>query len=159
MKTGEDTLLKDRDGKAILVHSYVADAAGARYYVNAYCQAVPVGEGAAVELKDLLRDSEVRMLSATEVLQLEAEKAGTPAKPAARKLRTRKPVQAEAEPVPAPAEGPGNGSETAKPEVSDAEAKAELSMVLQLIPDNLLAQELRRRGWQVTAVKPALINL
>jgi hypothetical protein len=159
MKSGEDTLLKDKDGKAILVHSYVADAAGARYYINAYCQAVPTGEGVAVELKNLIRDSEVRVLSAAEVLQLESEKSA-PAKPAQRKARARKPEKdAEAPTEQAPAEEPQNGSESAKPDVSSAETKAELAMVLKLIPDQLLAEELRRRGWHVVAVKPALVNL
>ena len=160
MKSGEDTLLKDKDGKAILVHSYVADASGASYYINAYCQAVPTGEGVAVELKNLIRETEVRVLSASEVLQLESAKASAAPRPAPRKQRTRKPAKDAAAPTePASAAEPQNGPETPEKEVSEAETKAELSMVLQLIPDQLLADELRRRGWQVVAVKPALVNL
>lgn len=160
MKSGEDTLLKDKDGKAILVHSYVADASGARYYINSYCQAVPTGEGVAVELKNLIRDSEVRVLSAAEILQLESAKAAAAPKPATRKPRARKLAkEAEAPTDQAPAEEPQNGSESARPDVSEAETKAELAMVLKLIPDQLLAEELRRRGWHVVAVKPALVNL
>lgn len=160
MKSGEDTLLKDKDGKAILVHSYVADASGARYYVNAYCQAVPTGEGVAVELKNLIRDSEVRVLSAAEVLQLTAEKAAAAPKPAPRKIRTRKPAKDAAAPTePAPAAEPQNSPEPQKEEVSSADTQAELAMVMKLIPDQLLAEELRSRGWHVVAVKPALVNL
>lgn len=165
MRSGEDTSLKDKDGKAILVHSYVADELGERYYVNAFCQAVPVGEGAAVPLEDLVNGAGVRMLSAAEVLQLEAAKqgistrqaAGAEKKPRGGRRKDAKPADGQQEPK-AP-EAPENEPGPGKEDISDATTKAELSMLLQTIPDRLLADELRRRGYVFSAVKPVIINI
>lgn len=165
MRSGEDTSLKDKDGKAILVHSYVADARGDRYYVNAFCQAVPVGEGAAVPLEDLVNGIGVRMLTPAEVLQLEAAKqgistkqaAGSEQKPRGGRRKTAKSEEGQQEPK-AP-EAPENEPKPGREDISGATIKAELSMIMQTIPDKLLADELRRRGYVFSAVKPVIINI
>ena len=165
MRSGEDTLQRDRDGKAITVHSYIADESGERYYVNAFCQAVPVGEGAAVPLEDLVKGTPVRLLTAAEVLQLENAKKGvsttkaTSSEKKERKARTRaaKPDAGQLEPD-APEE-PEKGAEQANDDVSDDTVRAEINMVIQMIPDRLLADELRRRGYVFSAVKPVVIEI
>lgn len=138
-----DTTFKDRWGKPIHVHSYLADNSGRMYYVNSHCQAVPTDEDApAVALKDFLEEHQVRVLTPDEVLnygkgKLPVEKAG----------------DGSGDPVPAPAGQPpvqapaGDGSGT------------DLSIVMQAVPDKALAEELRRRGYYVTAAKPCLLYL
>lgn len=162
MKSGEDTLLKDKDGKAILVHSHVADAKGDIFYINAFCQAVPKGEGVAVALADLVREGEVRVLSAAEVLELQEAKRTAALKPESKpaKLR-RKAVKADgAEPATTSPEAPpavAKGPESE--DISDAEMKAELRLIIGTIPDHMLADELRRRGYVFSAVKPVIVNI
>lgn len=138
MKSGEDTSLKDKDGKAILVHSHVADAKGDIYRVNAFLQAVPIGDGVAVQLADLLRTGEVRVLTAQEVLEMQASK---PAPADAVKLRRRK------KDLPSPEIRQDN------PGGADPSVLAELSMVISTIPDKMLADELRRRGYVFSAAR------
>ena len=148
-KTGEETPYKDRDGKAIKVHSYVADATGARYYINSACQAVPVGEGAAVPLEELVNDKElgVRVLSAAEVGKLESERSAT-----SRETPSAKQQQIDAK----------NDEEAAKRtrlakegklEITEEDIKSELQMILKLMPDEMLADELKRRGYMLQAIK------
>ena len=168
MKSGEDTLLKDNEGKAITVHCYVADERGDRYYINSYCQAVPVGEGVATPLEDLVKAQKVRVLSPEEAVQMFAAKNGVPAK----KVKAAEPAKkgrggrekaakpAAEQPAQKPAEAPENAPKPGeKAEISDAEIKAELEMLLAAIPDKLLAAELRRRGFVFSAVKPVVIEI
>lgn len=149
MQTGEETPYKDRDGKAIKVHSYVADATGARYYINSACQAVPVGEGAAVPLEELVNDKElgVRLLSATEVGKLESERSATSREtPSAKQQQIDKKNDEEAAKL-------TKLAKEGKLEPTEEEVKAELQMVLKLMPDEMLADELKRRGYMLQAIK------
>lgn len=173
MRSGADTTLKDKDGKAITVHCYVADESGNSYYINSFCQAVPTGEGVATQLEDLVKAHQLRVLSATEVLQIQAAKNGVSAKKAAaaaaksaapekpaRKVRMKVMKPAAEQPDPKPAEAPENAQKPGKKEdVSKLEIKAELEMLLAAIPDKLLAAELRRRGFVFSAVKPVVIEI
>ena len=151
MKTGEETPYKDRDGKAIKVHSYVADATGARYYINSACQAVHVGEGAAVPLEELVNDKElgVRLLSAAEVGKLESERsASTRETPAAKQARIDKKNDEEAARATKDAAA-GKKEE----EVTADDAMKELEMIVKLMPDEMLADELKRRGYMLQGIK------
>ena len=151
MKTGEETPYKDRDGKAIKVHSYVADATGARYYINSACQAVPVGEGAAVPLEELVNDKElgVRLLSAAEVVKLETERSATTREtPAAKQARIDKKNDAAA--VRATKDAAAGKEEE---EVTADDVKKELEMIVKLMPDEMLADELKRRGYILQGIK------
>ena len=151
MQTGEETPYKDRDGKAIKVHSYVADATGARYFINSACQAVPVGEGAAVPLEELVNDKElgVRLLSAAEVGKLETERsASTRETPAAKQARIDKKNDEEAARATKDAAA-GREEE----EVTDDDVKKELEMLLKFMPDKMLADELKRRGYLLQAIR------
>lgn len=151
MQTGEETPYKDRDGKAIKVHSYVADATGARYYINSACQAVPVGEGAAVPLEELVNDKElgVRLLSAAEVGKLETERSATTREtPAAKQARIDKKNDAEA--VRATKDAAAGKEEE---EETDDDIKKDLEMIVKLMPDEMLADELKRRGYILQGIK------
>ena len=151
LKTGEETPYKDRDGKAIKVHSYVADATGARYYINSACQAVPVGEGAAVPLEELVNDKElgVRLLSAAEVGKLETERSATTREtPAAKQARIDKKNDAAA--VRATKDAAAGKEEE---EISKEDVEKELHLLMQMIPDELLADELKRRGYILQGIK------
>lgn len=166
MRAGADTTLKDKDGKAITVHCHVADEGGNCYFINCFCQAVPTGEGVATQLEDLAKDHELRVLSATEVLQIRAAKSGVPAKKSeepgktARKVRTKALKTADEQPDPKPAEAPENAQKPGKKEdVSQQEINAEMEMLLQSFPSKMLAEELRRRGFVFCAVKPVVIEL
>ena len=153
-RSGADTGFKDKDGNPILVHAHVSDAAGAVYYINAYSQAVPKGDGVAVELDRLLQDGEVRVLSAEEVLKLNEPK------PAGRGKYPRKPKQ---EPVRVIREDAGKPEPAKDPapenEPDSNEIMAELQLVIGTIPDKMLADELRRRGYVFSAVKPVIVNI
>lgn len=151
MQTGEETPYKDRDGKAIKVHSYVADATGARYYINSACQAVPVGEGAAVPLEELVNDKElgVRLLSAAEVGKLETERsASTRETPAAKQASIDKKNDAEA--VRATKDAAAGKEEE---EATDDDIRKDLEMIVKLMPDEMLADELKRRGYILQGIK------
>lgn len=139
MKSGEDTSLKDKDGKAILVHSHVADAKGDIYRVNAFLQAVPLGDGVAVQLADLLRTGEVRVLTAQEVLEMQASKPAPAATARSRRKKELLPSAAEVR-----QDNPGG---------ADPGVLAEISMVISTIPDKMLADELRRRGYVFSAAR------
>lgn len=151
MQTGEETPYKDRDGKAIKVHSYVADATGARYYINSACQAVPVGEGAAVPLEELVNDKElgVRLLSAAEVGKLETERSATTREtPAAKQARIdKKNDEAAVRATKDAAAGKEEEEET------DDDIKNDLEMIVKLMPDEMLADELKRRGYILQGIK------
>ena len=176
--SGAQTGFNDKDGKPILVHAHVADANGATYYINAYSQAVPTGDGVAVELERLSKESELRVLSAQEVLKLQpsvpVEKPKAKRAPRGSSKRLMQPRQEKPAPAVAPAEVPAPAPSAApapaeKPEdpsvkkepndVDQAEINAELEMLIQAIPDRLLADELRRRGYVFSAVKPVIVQL
>ena len=148
LSSGVDTTFKDKDGKAIQVHSYVKDANGNKYYINSHCQAVPEGgEAPAVELRSLLESSEVTVMTAAEVLNAPSPE------PRRRRggRRSKQEIPAEENRLPAAQSGQENNSEGLQP--------VDMRMVLSVIPDNVLAGELRRRGYYLTAVKPAVITL
>lgn len=148
LSSGVDTTFKDKDGKAIQVHSYVKDANGNKYYINSHCQAVPEGgEAPAVELRSLLEASEVTVMTAAEVLNAPSPE------PLRRRggRRSKQEIPAEETRLPAAKSGQENNSEGLQP--------VDMRMVLSVIPDNVLAGELRRRGYYLTAVKPAVITL
>lgn len=148
LSSGVDTTFKDKDGKAIQVHSYVKDANGNKYYINSHCQAVPEGgEAPAVELRSLLESSEVTVMTAAEVLNAPSPE------PRRRRggRRSKQEIPAEETRLPAAQSGQENNSEGLQP--------VDMRMALSVIPDNVLAGELRRRGYYLTAVKPAVITL
>ena len=147
LSSGVDTTFKDKDGKAIQVHSYVKDANGNKYYINSHCQAVPEGgEAPAVELRSLLESSEVTVMTAAEVLNAPSPE------PRRRRggRRSKQETPAEETRLPAAQSGQENNSEGLQP--------VDMRMVLSVIPDNVLAGDLRRRGYYLTAVKPAVIT-
>ena len=122
----------DRWGAPIKPHCYLADNSGRIYMVNSHYQAVPQDENApALELSALLKDEQVRVLKPEEVLRF--------SKPGAQ----------------------GNAMEILDEEAErrKREENTAVNIVLQAVPDTRLADELRRRGYHVTAVKPALIEL
>lgn len=148
LSSGVDTTFKDKDGKAIQVHSYVKDANGNKYYINSHCQAVPEGGDApAVELSRLLEETEVTVMSTQEVLNSPS------VEPKRRRggRRSKQEIPAEETGLPAAQSGQENNSEGLQP--------VDMRMVISVIPDNVLAGELRRRGYYLTAVKPAVITL
>lgn len=133
-----DTTFTDRLGTPIEIHSYLADDSGRVYYVNSHCQAVPSNDedAPAVALSDFLKEHQVRVLSADEVLSFRPQ--GGPSK------RT------------------GNESGAAGRHVSRTVQEAPSCSPESFLPeitDKALAEELRRRGYHVTAVKPAIIEL
>ena len=65
--------------------------------------------------------------------------------------RSKQETPAEETRLPAAQSGQENNSEGLQP--------VDMRMVLSVIPDNVLAGELRRRGYYLTAVKPAVITL
>lgn len=145
--SGVDTTFKDINGNAIRVHSYIRDGEGQLYFINSHCQAVPEGGDApAVELAKLVEGSEVTLLTSEEVLDVH--------KPALeqrrRRLRQRR-AKEGADDAPAQ-EGKG-------PEVPEGMMPVSITMVLSAIPDKALADELRRRGYTLSASKPVFIQL
>ena len=145
--SGVDTTFKDINGNAIRVHSYIRDGEGQLYFINSHCQAVPEGgEAPAVELAKLVEGSEVTLLTSEEVLDVH--------KPALEQRRRRlRPRRAKEGDDAAPAqEGKG-------PEVPEGMMPVSITMVLSAIPDKVLAEELRRRGYTLSASKPVFIQL
>ena len=145
--SGVDTTFKDINGNAIRVHSYIRDGEGQLYFINSHCQAVPEGGDApAVELAKLVDGSEVTLLTSEEVLDVH--------KPALEQRRRRlRPRRAKEGDDAAPAqEGKG-------PEVPEGMLPVSITMVLSALPDKVLAEELRRRGYTLSASKPVFIQL
>ena len=145
--SGVDTTFKDINGNAIRVHSYIRDGEGQLYFINSHCQAVPEGGDApAVELAKLVEGSEVTLLTSEEVLDVH--------KPALEQRRRRlRPRRAKEGDDAAPAqEGKG-------PEVPEGMLPVSITMVLSALPDKVLAEELRRRGYTLSASKPVFIQL
>lgn len=141
-EAGVQKTFQDKEGKAITPNSFIKDENGNVYSVNRHYQAIPaMGEEApAVELSSLLENSAVTVMSAKEVLEC-----GT--KVFKRRGRGRQ------QPKPVPASG------TAPEHQEGNLLPAPLELVLAAIPSDALANELRRRGYTLCAVKPALINL
>ena len=172
--SGEETPFKDLNGDPIKVHDYVKDADGNRYYINSHCQAVPDGSDApAKELERLLQDSPVKIMTIEEVLDVK------PVEKRRRGGRRKKDVPAQTETEQAKVEAEARKAEE-EAEAAAIEAAAEKArkeaaraaeegrsdihpvtqeMVLSVLPDDLLAKELRRRGYTLCAVRPALIEL
>lgn len=143
--SGVDTTFKDINGNAIRVHSYIRDREGQLYFINSHCQAVPEGgEAPAVELAKLVESSEVTLLTSEEVLDVHK-----PAQKPRRGRHARAKEGADAAPA---QEGKG-------PEAPDGMLPVSITMVLSAIPDKALADELRRRGYTLSASKPVFIQL
>lgn len=145
MLSGVKTSFKDKDGAPITVHSYVKDAEGRKYYINSHLQAVPDDDAPAVELSRLLESSEVTVMTAKEVLESHSEEKRV------RRARRRRASQESEEAIPPVKVETPEDKETLNP--------VTMQMLLSAIPDNILADELRRRGYYLTAVKPALVQL
>lgn len=133
-----DTAFTDRWGNPIEIHSYLADDSGRVYFVNSHCQAVPSNDedAPAVALSDFLKDHQVRVLTAEEVLSINAQGGSS--------KRT------------------GSGAGAAERRVHRAGQEATERSPESFLPevaDKALADELRRRGYHVTAVKPAIVEL
>lgn len=152
LESGVETTFHDKDGKSIRVHSYIKDGEGMVYYINSHCQAVPEDEAPAVELAKLVESTEVTCLTAEEVLSVQ--------KPEPRR-RGRRPRNQEGRPaVVSPAEQPVHGKDAGEAQAQqEALIPFDLKVVLSAIPDKILADELRRRGYSLCAVKPAFIQL
>ena len=100
-------------------------------------------------LEELVNDKElgVRVLSAAEVGKLESERSAT-----SRETPSAKQQQIDAK----------NDEEAAKRtklakegklELTEEDIKSELQMILKLMPDEMLADELKRRGYMLQAIK------
>ena len=178
LPSGAATGKTDKNGSPICVHQTIADSAGAVYYVNSYCQAVPRDDGAATDLADLIEreHGDVRVLSADELLSTisaDAKAAGAAGASGAKKQRRprRKAADTPASScLPAAPEVPAEAKETALKEKPaedpvpnekpvPADIPADMALVLQAMPDRVLAEELHRRGYVFTAVKPVILTL
>ena len=141
--SGMPTPFKDQNGEVIKVHDYVKDSEGNRYYINSSCQAVPDGdEGPAIELTRLVEKTQLHIMSIEEVLNIEKH-VETKRRGGRRKAGQEKPSEEE---------------HNASGEQRDLHPVTE-QMLLSVIPDDILANELRRRGYTLCAVRPALIEL
>lgn len=175
-QSGMETSFKDVNGKAIKIHDYVKDGNGNRYYINTHCQAVPEsGEAPAIELSRLMEESAVTLMTAEEVLEIpnlsatrrrgRAKKQGKNSEEECAAEAQRKAEEEEA----AKAQKKAEEEEAAKARAAAAEAAAAacdqplnpvtLGMILPMLPDNVLAKELRRRGYTLCAFRPALVEL
>ena len=143
ISSGIATSFKDKNGAPIHVHSYVKDDEGNMYYINSHAQAVPDGGDApAVELSRLMETTGLTSMSADEVLKMP--------RPGVRRRRGRKPAKEE--------QAPEGKAEEAQ-ESQEALVPVTTEIILTVVPDNELANELRRRGYTLCAVKPALISV
>ena len=155
-RSGALTPFNDAAGINIRVHDYIKDEDGNRYNVNTYLQAVPEGEAPAVELKELMKTKKVYVMDAKEVLQVK-KPAETKRRGGRRSRKSEKP----AEEVKPESEHDGAGEEPADAEGKEHDAVDPVSteMLLMALPDEVLARELRRRGYMLCAVRPAFIQL
>ena len=173
LPSGAATGKTDKNGRDICVHHNIADSAGAVCYVNSYCQAVPRNEGAATDLADLIEreHGDVRVLSADELFSnISADaKAAAGAKKQRKPRRKAEDIPSDSQPSAAP-EVPAEAKETALKEKPaedpvpnekpvPADIPADMALVLQAIPDRALGEELHRRGYVFTAVKPIILTL
>lgn len=149
--SGAETTFTDKNGVPICVHSYVKDEAGNRYFINSHSQAVPDGEDApAQELSRLLESTSLTVMTADEVLK-------NPQKETVRRRGRRRAL------IPAESASPEKKEAEAAPreeeKVNEDLLPVSMEIVLTSIPDNVLAHELRRRGYSICAVKPAFIQI
>ena len=166
--SGVTTTFNDKDGNPIKIHDYVKDAEGNRYYINSHCQAVPEGGDApAVELERLIETSEVSVMSIEEVLdmkpQVERRRRGGRRKKEDSGQQPAEQAKVEAEARKAQEEAEA-AAKAAAAEAARTAREGEMhpvteQMLLGVIPDDVLANELRRRGYTLCAVRPALIEL
>ena len=139
--SGVETSFKDKDGEPIRVHSYVKDDEGNMYFINSHAQAVPDGGDApAIELSRLIETTGLTVMSSEEVLGM--------SRPEVKRRRGGRKAQKE-EPAPA-----GEAVQTKEPLFP-----VSMELLLTAVPDNELANELRRRGYTICAVKPALLQI
>ena len=171
--SGAPTPFNDKDGTPIKIHDYVKDAEGNRYYINSHCQAVPeVGDAPAVELASLVEEASITVLSAEEVLnapRVERKRRGGRRKKedAQRAQQAIEDFERERAQKEAAAKAAKEAEEAAARAAQEAGAQegrnnlspVSLDLVLNVIPDDALANELRRRGYTLCAVRPALIEL
>lgn len=137
--SGAKALFNDSKGNPIHMHDYVKDSAGNCYFINSHYQAVPYGDNqdaAALSLDGLMKQGPVTIMSPEEVLAVNYG-SGRP-----KAAKASKDVQAEKKADKEPAASP-----------------VDMGIVLSSISEVALVAELRRRGYCVTAVKPALIQL
>lgn len=137
--SGVKTLFNDSKGNPIHMHDYVKDSAGNCYFINSHYQAVPYGDNqdaAALSLDGLMKQGPVTIMSPEEVLAVNYG-SGRP-----KAAKVSKDVQAEK-----------------KGDKESAASPVDMGIVLSSISEIALVDELRRRGFFVTAVKPALIQL
>ena len=137
--SGVKTLFNDSKGNPIHMHDYVKDSAGNCYFINSHYQAVPYGDNqdaAALSLDGLMKQGPVTIMSPEEVLAVNYV-SGRP-----KAAKASKDAQAEKKADKEPAASP-----------------VDMGIVLSSISEVDLVAELRRRGYCVTAVKPALIQL
>lgn len=161
--SGAETPFKDLNGDPIKVHDYVKDADGNRYYINSHCQAVPDGSDApAKELERLLQDSPVKIMTIEEVLEVKpVEKRRRGGRRKADPEKSAEELEKEIAAAKIDAELKAKSAQAA-PAAEDAEQALHPvteDMILSILPDDLLAKELRRRGYVLCAVRPALIEL
>lgn len=165
--SGTPTPFKDKDGNVIKIHDYVIDSDGNRYYVNSHCQAVPEGnEAPAKELRSLLEESQVSIMSIEELLRKKPEeRRRRGGRRKASPERTAEEIEKEAAEKAAEAERLAKAAAEASVRAAGGERPLNDlhpvtdQMLLSIIPDDVLANELRRRGYTLCAVRPALIEL
>ena len=136
---GVMTPFKDSTGEIIRVHNYVKDSKGNCYVINSRHLAVPMGDdpnAAAYTLESLMQQGPVTIMSSEEVLAVNYV-SGRP-----KAANASNGVQAEK-----------------KADKETAASPVDMGIVLSSISEVALVAELRRRGYYVTAVKPALIQL
>ena len=171
--SGAPTGFYDKDSNPIKIHDYVKDADGNRYFINSHCQAVPeVGDAPAVELATLVVEASLTVLTAEEVLN--APRVAPRRRGGRRKKEDVQRAQQAIEDFErewaqkeAAAKAAKEAEEAAARAVQEAGPQEDrnnlspvsLDLVLNVIPDDALANELRRRGYTLCAVRPALIEL
>ena len=137
--SGVKTLFNDSKGNPIHMHDYVKDSAGNCYFINSHYQAVPYGDNqdaAALSLDGLMKQGPVTIMSPEEVLAVNYG--------SGRPKAAKAPKDAQAE---------------KKVDKESAASPVDMGIVLSSISEVALVDELRRRGYYVTAVKPAFIQL
>lgn len=137
--SGAKALFNDSKGNPIHMHDYVKDSAGNCYFINSHYQAVPYGDNqdaAALSLDGLMKQGPVTIMSPEEVLAVNYV--------SGRPKAAKAPKDAQAE---------------KKADKEPAASPVDMGIVLSSISEVALVAELRRRGYYVTAVKPALIQL
>ena len=188
LRSGALTPYKDANGIDICVHNYIKDAEGNVYFVNTHLQAVPESDDlTAIELSRLIDKGGVKVMDVNEVLNVKrTEFKKSPNAKGGRRAKADKPAdKAPAKPekkakAPKAPKAPKPAAESkkpaeevkpkAEPESPAAPAAAEAQqhdgllpvtqeMILAALPSDVLANELRKRGFMLSAVKPAFIQL